>query len=217
MSSSTESPRVRIVRHPGAATTPALQDLDALSAAALRVIDPEALEEALARGYEDGRGQGYADGLAAARAAVEQEAAERRVAADAELGLVLDALRAACDDVVRRHHEAVEALEGAMVAGALELAEAVLGRELAVAASPGRDALTRALCLADGAGPVIARLHPADVEVLGDASPLAPGRALTIVADPAVDRGGCILQIGDGCVDARLGAALDRARQVLSS
>jgi flagellar assembly protein FliH len=61
----------------------------------------------------------------------------------------------------------------------------------------------------------VARLHPADAAVLGD-QPLAgsPG-ALTIIPDPAIEPGGCLLEVGDSRIDAQLGSALDRVRSAL--
>ena len=219
MSSSTDTTLLgaRVVRDATSATAPVLQDLDALSPAARRVVDPEALAEATARGYEDGRAEGYADGLAAGRAAALEDAARQQAEGAARIEQAVTALHAAVADAARRHEAAVVALEEVLVSGAFELAEALLGRELELATDPGRDAVRRALRLAEGSEPVSAHLHPDDIATLGDLDSLAPGRALTVIPDAAVERGGCVLQVGSGRVDARLGAALERVRQVLGS
>ena len=62
----------------------------------------------------------------------------------------------------------------------------------------------------------VARLHPADASLL-DASSLnsAATGALTIIPDPAIEPGGCILEVGDSRIDAQLGPALDRVRSAL--
>ena len=218
MSSSTDTtiPGSRIVRHAASTTTPVLQDLDALSPAARRVVDPDALAEAIARGYQDGLAEGRAEGLAAGRAAALEDAARQQAEHATRVEQAIEALRVAVDEAGRRHDEAITGLEGALVAGAFELAEALLGRELELATSPGRDAISRALRLAEGTGPVGAHLHPDDIATLGELTSLAPGRELTVIADPGVERGGCVLQVGDGRVDARLGAALGRVREVLA-
>lgn len=217
MSSSTESTVFgsRIVRQHTGTTTPVLQDLDALSPAARRVVDPEALAEAIASGYQDGRAAGHAEGLAAGRAAALEDAARQQADHVARIEQAVGALRDAATQSQHRYHEAVARLEDALVAGAFELAEALVGRELELATSPGRDAIARALRLAEGTDPVTVRLHPDDIATLGELTSLAPGRALTVVDDPGVERGGCLLQVGDGRVDARLSAALARVRQVL--
>ncbi len=46
---------------------------------------------------------------------------------------------------------------------------------------------------------------------------LGAGRDLTLVADPGVEPGGCILAVGDSRIDAQLGPALDRVRAALSA
>jgi flagellar assembly protein FliH len=38
---------------------------------------------------------------------------------------------------------------------------------------------------------------------------------LTVIPDPAVEAGGCILEVGDSRIDAQLGSALDRVRAAL--
>lgn len=219
MSSSTDTHarRSAVVRHARFHAAPELADLDALDAGARRVVDPAALADALAEGYEDGRAEGHAAGYEAGRAAALLEGAQQRDEHEIAVSRAVAALAAAADELRTRRDETVAALESALVSGALELAEAVVGRELALAVSPGRDALVRALRLAEGTEAVVARLHPDDLATVGDQADLAPGRDLSVVADPSVGRGGCLLQIGDGCVDASLGAALERVRQVLAS
>src|SRR5436190_815966 len=86
----------------------------------------------------------------------------------------------------------------------------------------GNPALTRArvlrgLTFSRGASPLDAELpgpaaevDPALVASLGDVS-----GAVTVIADPAVEPGGCILEVGDSRIDAQLGSALDRVRAAL--
>src|SRR5437773_1636371 len=93
---------------------------------------------------------------------------------------------------------------------AVDLAAAVVGRELQLSASPGSDALARALALVPAGCAAVARLHPDDVASVGDLS-----GAVTVIADPAVEPGGCILEVGDSRIDAQLGSALDRVRAAL--
>jgi flagellar assembly protein FliH len=217
MSSSTEAHRSRILRGAAVHEMPALQDLDALTGAARVVADPAALAEALAAGYEHGRTEGFAHGHQEGRQAALAEAARQQAEQAETVQSALDALSRAAADVVARRDDTVAALEESLVAGALALAEAVIGRELELATTPGRDALVRVLRLADGADGVVARLHPDDIETLGDPAELAPGRQLTIVADASVERGGCVAQVGDGRIDACLSTALARVREVLSS
>lgn len=218
MSSSTDARgrRVCVVRDAPVHAFTALEDLDGRGDAAWPGVDPDALADAVARGYADGHARGLADGLAAGEAAAAEAARRQRADATAAVDAALDALAAATTEVLAGRDDTVTGLERALAGAAFELAEALLGRELELASSPGRDALTRALRLAEGTEAVVVRMHPDDVATLGDHADLAPGRDVTVVADPTVERHGCLVQVGDGCVDAQLGPALARVREVLA-
>jgi flagellar assembly protein FliH len=174
------------------------------------VIDPVAAEAQVRRGYDDGYQAGLVEGLASGRAAMAAESA----AAVARLEAAAGALAAAAADL--RHRQALEltGLEDALARAAVDLASAIIGRELEVSASPGADALARALALVPAGSSAVARLHPADAAVLAEA-PLDGAGALTVIPDPAVEPGGCILEVGDSRIDAQLGSALDRVRSAL--
>jgi flagellar assembly protein FliH len=98
----------------------------------------------------------------------------------------------------------------------MQIAEVIVGHQLAQPDGRGRDAIARALALAPAHGDVTARLHPADIAVLGDAGTVAPGRMLAIVADPSLTPGDCVVDVASCRIDARISAALERAREVLS-
>lgn len=216
MSSSPDTVRrTRLVRRGLAPHVPVLPDLDAPAGATSPLADPEALAEQLARGYEEGRANGYADGFEVGRADGLAEAeAQRRGSAEAAAAACA-ALAAATAAVSSQRDATVAALEDALASAAFRLAEAVVGRELELATSPGRDAIARALRLAEGSEPAVVRMHPDDVETLDDLVGLAGGRDVSIVADPSIERAGCLVQLGDGLVDARISAALERVREVL--
>ncbi|MGE3621765.1 MAG: FliH/SctL family protein [Acidimicrobiia bacterium] len=175
--------------------------------------DPEVVAPLLAAARAEGRAAGLAEGrrearagIAAARADAERAVADLAAALDRALtGLAAHRALAAAD------------LGRAVAEAALELAEAVVGRELALSTDPGRDALVRALRVVAPPAAVVAHLHPDDAATLGDAglAVVPEGVELTVVADPAVDRGDCRLTVDDGAVDASIGAALARARAVL--
>ena len=98
---------------------------------------------------------------------------------------------------------------------ALQIAEAVLGRELAVASDPGADAIARCLEIAPSTGDLVARLHPDDATRLGEVLGLAD-RQLTVVADPSLQPGDAVVTINDSMIDARLAEALRRVGEVLA-
>ncbi|MDA8061411.1 MAG: FliH/SctL family protein [Actinomycetota bacterium] len=162
--------------------------------------------EVLDRAREQGRREGLE------QAAAEIAASRRRVDEAAEvLGRVAEALEAARESAAEVAGEAVLGL-------AVELAETVIGRHLELAASPGADALRRALASVAPGSRVTAHLAPADLESLGD-DRVHEGSALRVelVADPSLERGDCMVDCGPSVVDARLAPALERVRDLLRS
>ncbi len=90
----------------------------------------------------------------------------------------------------------------------------MLGREVALAAEPAADAMRRALALLPAAGAVTVRLHPQDRAGL-DLSSFGD-YAVRLVDDPALNRGDAVVETDTGIVDATVGAALTRVREVLA-
>ena len=188
----------------------------------LRSVVDLARTAAETAGRAEGHAEGYAAGLAAAaalaRSTAEQvvadsEAAERQ--RDAHLSRAVELLLTAANACRTAEQVAVAEVEDTVVELALSIARAVLDRELATSADPGADALARALALAPEDCPVTVRLHPDDVRTLGDVATLAPGRELVVLADPAVEPGGCVADAAGRQVDAQVGPALARVAAVL--
>ena len=170
------------------------------------------------------RAQGYSTGWAEGRRAAEEDAERQRRALAAE-HQASEARREA------DHRSALEALTRAaqqltdacaltcaqVAAHTTELAVALtaelLGHELAVAATPGLDAVRRALDLVPAESVVTVRLaaeeaaHPDLAELVGTA---------TVVADPTLGRGEALVETRDGVVDARVRGAMARVREVLA-
>jgi len=178
---------------------------------------------------EQARVAGHAAGWAAgARAAAEAaEAAARRVAeraaaaeADAHERLA-DALRtlgAAAGAAAARETGVVSDQAAALVTLALDLAEAIVGVELADGERSARAALARALALPVPAATVTVRLNPDDHarlrDLLADGTLTVPD-GVTLADDPALEPGDAVSELPDGHLDARLGAAAARLRTVL--
>jgi flagellar assembly protein FliH len=161
-------------------------------------------EAAVRQGYDDG----YADGLARAAEVAEQmrkEEAQQAAAALAALGRAIDVAEEAATQMRAEIQTAAPKL-------AFALLEVLLGRELALSADPGQEAISKVLALDEGMQPATVRLHPDDVARLGA---VALGRVVTIVADPLVESGGALVEIGRTTLDGQLGPALERVRRVL--
>ncbi|GAA3450642.1 FliH/SctL family protein [Dactylosporangium matsuzakiense] len=185
-------------------------------------VPPELLErwrsEAAATGYSAGWAQGVreareATAAEAARAA--QEVADMTAAHRQVIERSLHAIGAAADSLEGRAVAAAHEIEDQIVATAFAIAEAVLGRELRTATEPGREALARALALAPSASPVTVRLNPADRLTIGQTELVIDGRTVTLVDDPGLQPGDAVALCDATTVDARLGPALDRVREVL--
>ena len=198
-------PRGRVLR--GLSFDRAVSPLDAELPRPPAAVDPAVAAGEEQRGYDDGYRAGIAEGLTAGRAAMAAES----VAASARLEELLRSLAAAAEELRRRQALDLAGLEDALARAAVDLASAIIGRELEVSVSPGADALARALALVPAGSVAVARLHPADAAILAD-----PPGGLTLIPDPAVEPGGCILEVGHSRIDAQLGSALDRVRASLS-
>jgi len=201
--------RARVLR--GLAFDRGASPLDAELPPAAADVDPAGAAAEEQRGFEDGYRAGMAEGLAAGRAAMAAESA----AAVARLEAVVIALADAAADLRRRQALELTGLEDALARAAVDLASAIIGRELQVAESPGADAMARALALVPAGSTAVARLHPADAARLDDATTGVAAGTVTVIADPAIEPGGCILEVGDSRIDAQLGPALDRVRAAL--
>jgi flagellar assembly protein FliH len=192
------------------------------------VLGDQATEDTL-RGLAErsraaARAQGFAAGWAegqrahAARAAAARDEQERVVSErSAHLLLAQHSAVSALEAAVRRCADTTRELHAALsdkaVDLALELAEAILGRELEAATDPGADALRRALATVPVETAVVVRLHPEDAAAL-DHSLLAD-RPVTVVADHATARGDALVETEAGVIDAGIATAVARVREVL--
>jgi flagellar assembly protein FliH len=177
--------------------------------------------EAQAAGYATGWAQGRREADIVAQAdrdqllaAAHELTAQHQAAASA----ALRALAAAGAGLERRALPLAADLEDAVVRTAFALAEAILGRELAVAANPGRDALARVLALASAGRPVVVRLNPADHALLCEDGTVAheiDGRTVTLVADGSLASGDAVATCDATEIDARLDTALARVKEAL--
>jgi flagellar assembly protein FliH len=204
MSSSSSAARVRVLR--GVTFERTYSPLEAELPGPPPEVDPVVAAAEERRGYDDGYRAGMAEGLAAGRAAMATESAgmlER-------LAAVMRSFDEAAADLRRRQALELAGLEDTLARTAVDLASAIIGRELKVTESPGVDALARAMSLVPAGATATARLNPADAALVTDEP-----AGVSIIADPAVEPGGCILEVGNSRIDAQLSSALDRVRAAL--
>ncbi len=171
----------------------------------------DAREAGFREGFDAGYAAGHSEGMQAAAFEAQQAQAERA----ARLRPALQALELAATRFDAEQGRAFAYVEDALASAAFALLQALLGRELALAANPGHDAVARALALAPERLPVRIHLSPQDVETIGDAAQLAPGRDVTLVPDPSLAPGDARVEAGSCRVDAILADAVDRVRVAL--
>lgn len=185
-------------------------------------LPPEVAERLAAQA----RAAGYAIGWAEGRRAADEEtqrlreelSTQAREALDAQAVASANALRAvaaAASRLEERTARIAADLEAQLVEAAFALAEALVGHELAASTDPGRDALRRALALAPQGRPALVRLHPDDAATMSGSSTV-DGRDVVVVADASLSRGDAIVDCDSTNIDARIDAALRRAREALS-
>lgn len=190
---------------------------DTVTETALHDLAERTRAAARAQGYSVGWAEGCrAAGAKAQRQAEdlarsEEQQARRR---EDEQRCAVDALESAIASSRTAFAGTAAALEERIVDIALQVAEAVIGRELSSTDDPGREALERALTVAPVGSAVTVRMHPADRAALGP--DVLDGRAVTVVDDSSLQRGDAIAETDHTVVDACIASALDRVREVLS-
>jgi flagellar assembly protein FliH len=188
---------------------------------AFPVVRTARLGEAEEKARTRGHAAGYAEGMrrAAAEATVlrerqqaEHDALLRDLAARTDR--LLTALATAAGALDARTAPVIESAQDTLAAAALDLAETILGHELRDGTSAATSALARALDGADVTQVVTVRLHPQDLALLSEDQRTQAG--VRLVADPALGRGEAVTEFDDGHLDARISAALARARAALT-
>jgi flagellar assembly protein FliH len=153
--------------------------------------------------------------------------------AEAELADAVEANRRATDQMQHAASALADALDQIehvdlgilhdfqqqVLALAVTLAEELVGRELRSFDDVTLASVERALNMTPDRGDVVLRVHPTDVSAVLESAAVMGHRAgdVQIVADPAVQRGGCIAVCGALRVDAQLLATFARLREAFAS
>ncbi len=189
----------------------------ALNSGSIATFDPKKKVpanplEAAEAAYSEALEQGYNDGLAQARAEIEtaMEDSNKRVRR------ALNAMEEAVRGFDEHQTTALADVENSIVNAAFSIARAVLQREITTAVDPGAEAIARAFKLAPGREAAIVRLNPDDAATLNITQVSAMGRPIEILADPAIENGGCIVEIGDTTIDSQISSALVHVADALA-
>lgn len=223
MSSEAVLPRTRVLRGAAAAAIRGVSmdaDLSLLRPFNAGVVTTaEEAEEAARVLRQEASRVGYEDGYAAGSAAAADEMRAQAAAAAARLDAAVAALELAATQLARHQQVVVADMEQRTTDVAVEIAEAILRREIASCDAPVRDAIARALQLAPPRVDAIARVHPDDAAALTELGEgqIAGDRTVSVIADGSVEPGGCVLEVGPCRIDAQIAPALQRVREVLAS
>jgi flagellar assembly protein FliH len=181
----------------------------------------DATRDEFERARVRGHAAGYAAGLrraeadAAALAADELAArTERDALATDEIRSVLAAVDAAATVVANADRLVLEDADAALAAAAIEIAEVIIGHELRDGDASARAAIARVTAVMQNDDVQVVRLNPADYAIVREQADAASG--VRFIADPLLQRGDAVLEVANGRIDARISAALDRARAELA-
>lgn len=176
------------------------------------------------RSAREGFEVGHAEGMQAAEeaiAAIEAQAHTRLQAAHdawtSQAQSALSALTVAAERLDARVAPDLSELTGSLTEAAYTLVADLLGRELATATDPGRDAVDRALRLLPVDAPTVVRIHPTDHAVLDPDWVAGLPATVILVADASVEPAGALAESGARRVDAQVSTALLRVREVLGA
>lgn len=173
-------------------------------------------DRARRQGFAAGHAEGYRAGLVEAEAQAAREVAmraERDAAAREEIDAALRAVGAAADALHARTAELTASDERRLLANAIQLAEMILTGELRDGETSAQAAVRRALAAHDPRESREVRVSAADLRTLESLGVLPA--AVTLVADDALASGDAVVRLDDGVIDARIAAALARARRAI--
>lgn len=185
----------------------------------LRDTDSDAERRRARRlGYAEGHAEGFRAAAAeaataAARARAERE--QRDAQAARALASALAALESAAAALSARVAKLARADEQTISARAVDLAQTIVGEALIDREFAALSALRRALTASDGERTVEVRFSAADERVLRGHGAVPAG--VSVAVDDALSSGDAVVVLQDGIVDARIGAALERARRALEA
>lgn len=203
---------------------PAAGGLRLFEVASSAAVPDDLLAAARAAARSEGYSAGWAAGRRAAAERAAEEAEQRRAEheellaeARSQLRRAVAGLDTAAAALEQRALPTTAELESLLLESAFALAEALVGAALRDDATRAPAALARVMALAPSGEAITVRLHPGDHALLtADADLLdSVGRAVTLLADPALAPGDAVATAGATEIDARIRAGVARVREVL--
>jgi len=169
--------------------------------------------EAREQGLVQGRHNGFEAAKQEARAAAIQ-------AAQDELRQLTQALRAAFSEYEHNKHGLLAVAEAGLIELALAIARRVCKTVAEASPDPAHANVRALLELVRHQDDLQVRLHPVDHKLLATAPENLVAQAadlqhVQLIADPTVERGGCVLTSRDGTLDANISTQLDRIAAVI--
>jgi flagellar assembly protein FliH len=201
----------RVISRPGGLLPSASLLVDA---GPTRPAEWSAVPTSMEHRLEQARQAGFADGH---RAGLEEAMATAEGVRLAAASRAADRLAAAAADVGEQRAAVVAELVTDVVGLAFELLEILVGREAALSDAPARDAVVRALALAPEGDDLLVRVHPDSGIGVAEIEQLAADPRVTVIHDPDVEAGGCLVSVGPCHIDAQIAPALARVRACLES
>lgn len=157
-------------------------------------------QEGFDQGYAEGKQQGYEQALKAGEDEVQQQLA------------ILDQLCKSFSNPVAEQEHALEAL---LISLVQRFAKAVIDTEINSSPQPLLEAVKAALAeLPSTVSSAEVHLHPDDLAYVAS---LPPQKGVEWVADPAVERGGCLIQSDNTQVDHSVASRFDQIVEQLSA
>lgn len=151
-------------------------------------------DEALSHARDDARRAGWEQGLS-----------EGRMAARGELRLQAERLQQIIQQLALPLAECNDRVKDELVMLAMVIAKEVIQRELTVQPADVHALVTKAIhALSVGTRHIRIHLHPEDAHLLSAQLEEKEGLSWKIIEDPAISRGGCIVDSGASHVDLRL-------------
>ena len=185
-------------------------EFGALEAPPHLVIESGTAEERLravaAETRRRAREEGFAEGLAEARARVEP---------------ALEAVAEAERQIRAREGDFLRAAERSAVELALAIAEKIVGGTVSARPETVLDVVGGALLRTESRHRLVIEVNPEDLELVSESAEgltarLGGVQRLDVIAERRVERGGCIVRTEEGEIDARIGSQLERLGELMT-